>query len=168
MPTCYNKYMNFKAILGLGNNDSKYKNTYHNVGHLMVDFLKEKNIFGKNIPIIKNDGFMNESGNSAVKLIKKVGGKPENLLVIHDDSDIALGEFKLSINRNSAGHRGVEDIIIKIGSKDFWRLRVGIRPKDETAKAEEFVLKKIKKEHKEILQKVFQEASFALLNEPSA
>lgn len=156
--------MELKAILGLGNTGSKYKNTYHNVGHQMIDFLIENDVFPKKIIIIKSEGFMNESGSSALKILKKSGGKPENLLVIQDDSDIALGKYKLSINRTSAGHKGIEDIINKIGSKNFWRLRIGIRPIEEEGKALDFVLKTIKKENKEILKKVFEEAVNSLTN----
>lgn len=156
--------MKFKAILGLGNIGAKYKNTYHSVGHLMIDFLLEKNTFPETRIITKNEGFMNESGTSAVKILKRSGAKPEDLLVIHDDSDIILGKYKLSIDRNSAGHKGIEDIINKIGSKKFWRLRIGIRPKNEEGPAIDFVLKKIKKENKEILEKVFEEAANSLTN----
>jgi len=154
----YNKTMEFKAILGLGNTGSKYENTYHNVGHQMIDFLAEKNMLQEKIIVAKNDGFMNKSGTSALKIFKKIGKKPENLLVIQDDSDIVLGKYKLSINRNSAGHKGIDNIINKIGSKKFWRLRIGIRPKEEGGKALDFVLKRISKENKEILEKVFEEA----------
>lgn len=150
--------MHYKAIIGLGNPGSQYINTYHNVGQQMIDYLIDKNIIPENIILAKNAGFMNESGNSAVKILKKIGGNPENLLVIQDDSDIPLGEYKLSIDRNSAGHKGIEDIIIKIGSKNFWRLRIGIRPKDESGKALDFVLKKINKTNQEILEKVFEKA----------
>ncbi|MHB9019590.1 MAG: aminoacyl-tRNA hydrolase [Minisyncoccota bacterium] len=167
--------MELKAILGLGNTGSKYKNTYHNVGHQMIDFLIEKNIFPEKIMLIKNEGFMNESGSSALKILKKSGSKPENLLVIQDDSDIALGKYKLSIDRTSAGHKGIQDIINKIGSKNFWRLRIGIRPIEENnstpqsserVKALDFVLKNIKKENKEILKKVFEEAASILTQPP--
>ena len=154
--------MEIKAILGLGNTGTKYKNTYHNVGHQMIDFLIEKNALPEKIIIAKNDGFMNESGTSTLKIFKKVGKKPENLLVIQDDSDIILGKYKLSIDRSSAGHKGIEDIINKIGSKNFWRLRIGIRPKEEEGKALDFVLKKISKENKVVLEKVFEEAALAL------
>lgn len=160
--------MEFKAILGLGNTGTKYKNTHHNVGHLMIDFLLENNIFPERTVIAKNEGFMNESGSSALKLFKKIGGQPEKLLVIHDDSDINIGKFKLSFDNSSAGHKGVQDIIDKTGTKKFWRLRIGIRPAEEKTtgrmKAEEFVLKKIKKEDTEILQVVFEEAALALQN----
>jgi len=157
--------MEFKAVLGLGNKGPKYKNTYHNVGQLMADLLLENNTLPENVIIAKNEGFMNESGNSALKLFKKIGGQPEKLLVIHDDSDIELGKYKLSIDRSSAGHKGIEDIINKIGSKNFWRLRIGIRPREEEGKALDLVLKNISKENREILDKVFEEATAKLINE---
>ena len=158
--------MYYKVIVGLGNPGNKYKNTFHSVGHMMVDFLADKNILPPNTLLAKNDGYMNESGNSAALIVKKTGAKPEELLVIHDDSDINIGQFKLSQDRGSAGHKGVEDIINKIGSKNFWRLRIGIRPTEaglpdeaRRAKAGEFVLKKIKKEQRAVLEKVFEEAA---------
>jgi len=151
--------MHYKAILGLGNPGSQYINTYHNVGQQMIDYLLDKKILPENVIVAKNDGFMNESGNSAVKILKKIGGNPKNLLVIHDDSDIALGEYKLCTDRSSAGHKGIEDIIIKIGTKNFWRLRIGIRSEEEGGKALDFVLKKINKTNQEKLEKVFDEAS---------
>ncbi len=160
--------MDFKAILGLGNEGVKYKNTYHNVGQLMIDFLTKSDIFTKTAILAKNQGFMNESGTSAMKIFKKIGNKPELLLVIHDDSDIVIGKFKLTINQSSAGHKGIQDIINKLGTKNFWRLRIGIRPLEEKGKrmkAEEFVLKKIKKEDLEIINKVFAESLSAITKE---
>ncbi|MEK7462908.1 MAG: aminoacyl-tRNA hydrolase, partial [Patescibacteria group bacterium] len=122
------------------------------------DFLMKKNIFPEKVILAKNGGFMNESGAAAQIILERTGGKPENLLVIQDDSDIVLGKYKLSIDRSSAGHKGIEDIINKIGSKNFWRLRIGIRPKEEGGKALDFVLKRISKKNKEILEGVFEEA----------
>ena len=153
--------MHFKVILGLGNPGPKYKNTYHNVGHLMVDFLEKKDSLPPKIVIAKNIGYMNESGNTAVKLLKQFKTKSEKLLIIHDDSDIAIGKYKISFDRNSAGHKGVEDIFNKIGTKKNWRLRIGIRPlgSESKLKALQFVLKKIKKEDVEILKNVFEKAS---------
>lgn len=178
--------MHLKAALGLGNPGSKYQNTYHSVGHLMADFLLKKNILPTKVIIAKNDGYMNEAGTSAMNLLKKTKIKSENLLVIHDDSDIVIGKFKVSFGRGSAGHKGINDIIKKIGSKNFWRLRIGVRPtsladnadkkqitqtkfrgvrisqQSPRLRAGEFVLKKIKKEHQEILNKVFEEAVLVL------
>ena len=139
----------FKLIIGLGNPDPKYENTFHNVGHLFVDFS------GKGV---KSEVFMNKSGEFAKEQIKKNKVKPEQLLIVHDDSDIELGKYKLSFGRSSAGHRGVQNIIDQLKTQDFWRLRIGIRPPREKvrAKADELVLKKISPANKKKLEEVFE------------
>ena len=151
-----------KLILGLGNNSSEYKNTYHNVGFLMLDYLKTKNI---DLPLIKLAGFMNEAGKDAAKALKKYKLTPEDMLVVHDDSDIPLGEYKFSSSRGSAGHKGVQNIIDVLGTNNFSRLRIGIRPTEtiDHIKAEDFVLKNISETNSEILEKVFKTANETLL-----
>jgi PTH1 family peptidyl-tRNA hydrolase len=141
-----------KLVIGLGNPDKKYDQTYHNVGHMMIDKL------GKGI---KSDVFMNQSGRFAKEAMKKKNLKPKNLLIIHDDSDIYLGKYKLSFGRNAAGHKGVQNIIDQLKTKDFWRLRIGVRnPKEKIRlKAEALVLKKITPANKKILEQVFQEVA---------
>lgn len=151
-----------KLIIGLGNPDAKYENTYHNVGFLFVDYLsKTENLKHKNL---KSNVYMNESGKFVAKELKKAGAKPEELLLVHDDSDIELGKYKLSFGRGAAGHHGVESAQAALKTNDFWRLRIGIRPKNENVrqKAEMFVLKKITGEDKKILQNVFEEVSKTL------
>ncbi len=156
-----------KLIIGLGNPDKEYENTYHNVGFLAVDYLtKSPPISNFQFPIsklIKSEVFMNQSGDFVKYAVKKNGVKPEEILIIHDDADIELGKYKLSFGRGSAGHRGVESIIASLGTKNFWRLRIGIRRKHpQTARqtrksAGDFVLKKITKTDWEIFKKIFSE-----------
>ena len=114
--------------------------------------------------------FMNESGKAVLAAIKYFSSKkekikPEEILIIHDDSDIELGNYKISFARGSAGHKGVDSIIKSLKTKNFWRLRIGIRlPKKVTSyklqvtrtKAEDLVLKKIKKDDWITLQKVYE------------
>lgn len=153
------RFKNFNLIVGLGNNGSEHKNTYHNVGFLVIDYIKE------NFPEIKNvfkiPGYMNEAGKEVWKLVKKQGASPEKMLIIHDDSDIKIGSYKISFNRSSGGHKGAKSIIKSLKTQKFWRLRIGIRPEKEInrKKAGDFVLKKIKKEDINILQNVFEKSS---------
>lgn len=146
----------FRLIIGLGNPDRRYAHTYHNAGILAADCL-----FGLRTPdsdcrLLKSDAYMNQSGNFVKTEIKKLKIKPEELLVIHDDSDIELGKYKFSFCRGSAGHKGVESVIKTLKTKNFWRLRIGIRPKASKIKAEKFVLKKITKKDLAILNEAFQ------------
>lgn len=169
-----------KLLVGLGNPGEKFIETRHNTGFLVIDKLKTKITNSKlqfpnksqapnfklskkinaevcqvdDLILVKPQTFMNESG-TAVKKIKvfyKV--KNEDIWVIHDDLDIALGEYKIQFGRSSAGHKGVQSVIDNLKTQDFWRVRIGIGPKNEAS--EEFVLEKFRKEEKEVLEEVIK------------
>ncbi|OGY99212.1 MAG: hypothetical protein A2945_05530 [Candidatus Liptonbacteria bacterium RIFCSPLOWO2_01_FULL_52_25] len=159
-----------KLIIGLGNPGPQYASTYHNVGFLFVDYLAKNLPNSKseilNSKLLKSNVFMNESGSYVKKAMKRCGAKPHEILVAHDDSDIALGNYKLSFDRSSAGHKGVQSVIDALGTEKFWRLRIGIRPASRrNAKALDFVLKKISPADREILASTFERATEALMNE---
>lgn len=155
-----------RLIIGLGNPGKKYETTYHNVGFLFVDYLNE--FLNKpaiaDCRLIKSDSYMNQSGNFIKTSLKKHKTKPEKLMIIHDDSDIELGKYKISFGRGSAGHNGVQSIIDTLKTKNFWRLRMGIgqktKNKQQTTriKAENLVLKKIGERDLKILEEAFQSA----------
>jgi PTH1 family peptidyl-tRNA hydrolase len=153
-----------KSIIGLGNPEKKYEKTYHNVGILFVE--KNKKSLVPSFQCLVSNTHMNESGLFVIEQMKNTNLKPENLLIAHDDSDLKIGEYKLDFGRSAAGHHGVESVISSLGTKEFWRLRVGIRPQNEEvrAKAEEFVLKKISAEDKKLLEGVFEKAKLELWN----
>lgn len=149
-----------KLIIGLGNPDKQYENTYHNVGHLFVDKLTTDD---KRLTT-KSDVYMNESGKFVAKAAKKTSAKPEEILIAHDDSDLEIGKYKIDFGRGAAGHHGIESIQQHLKTNDFWRVRIGIRPANEEVrqKAEEFVLKKISAANMTTLKKVFEEVSRVL------
>ncbi|MDP3953785.1 MAG: aminoacyl-tRNA hydrolase [bacterium] len=151
-------------ILGLGNPGERYRRTYHNAGHLYIDFAtqgpfkKYKHFaFNRqgNLILAKSLTYMNQSGLSAVEALKYFNLTPRSLLVAHDDSDLPLGKHKLSASQGSAGHKGVQSIINQLGTKDFARLRIGVRGK-APGKAGEFVLKPMGPAELEILQEGFE------------
>lgn len=163
-----------QLIVGLGNPGREYEKTYHNVGFLAIDFLSAKNnkklskFIQDNIALtraslLKTNTYMNQSGIFIKKLLKEKKIEPENLLIIHDDYDIELGKYKISFNRGPAGHKGIQSIIQNLNGKNFWRLRIGIKPKTKNQaplpriKAENLVLKKINKENLRTLEKIFTE-----------
>lgn len=145
---------NIKLIVGLGNPGKEYKNTYHNIGFMCVDFL-QKNLAPTQYKILKTDTYMNKSGKFVKEKIKNLNLKPENILIIHDDSDIQIGNYKLSFERGSAGHKGIKSIINNLGTKKFWRLRIGVRSEDESRKAEKFVTTDINHQQLENFEDVF-------------
>jgi len=165
-----------KLIIGLGNPDPEYGNTYHNVGHQFILFLiKNQKLCAPNstavlcaIKLLKTDAYMNESGACVKTALKKYKLKPDQAMVAHDDSDIMLGAYKMSFARNAGGHRGVQNIIDYLKTNKFWRLRIGIRPASafpasagkpakKWIKAEKLVLKKISPADQKKLQTVFKE-----------
>ena len=98
---------------------------------------------------------MNESGKSVAAAVKKFSSSPKDILVVHDDSDIPLGNFKFSLDRGPAGHRGIVSIIEALGTQAFARLRIGIRVRE--GKAGDFVLKKVSPRNKAILSSLYKE-----------
>ncbi len=135
-------------FLGLGNPGKQYLNTRHNIGFKILDkFQKEKNFpdfsltkkyaFSEkdNVLLLKPLTFMNKSG---LSLKNK---EFSQLIVIHDDIDLKLGIIRISKNRGTGGHKGIESIVQEIKTKDFIRIRVGISPEKKPIKAESFVLK---------------------------
>ena len=179
--------MSIKLIIGIGNPDEQYKDTRHNVGFMMVDHIAKKNDFGdfeynKNLNSLiakgKLDGasvilakpqtYVNKTGEAAKKLTLSYKLKPENLLVIQDDLDIPFGNTKISFDKNSGGHRGIESIMRALKTKKFYRLRIGLaKPALQKArqqsdkKRDEFVVKmvlsKFSPSEQEEIKKIFKE-----------
>lgn len=158
-----------KIIAGLGNPEKKYELTRHNAGFMAVDVLakelgeswkKEKKF---NTEIIKTGDiilakpltYMNLSGEAVQKILSYYKLNVKDLIVIHDDIDIALGKYKISADSRSAGHNGVQSIIDALGTKNFKRIRVGIKTeKKEKIPVDKFVLQKFKKEELEIINQI--------------
>jgi len=149
-----------RIVIGLGNPDTKYQNTAHNAGQLFIHHLKAKE---NALPftLYASPTYMNASGSFVKEILRKTGFPPSVIVIAHDDSDIELGAFKLSFGRGAAGHHGIEDIIRVLGTKNFWRLRIGIRPKERAGtrkKAGAFVLRPLTLSAKKLLANVFEEA----------
>ncbi len=150
-------------IVGLGNPGKKYEKTRHNVGFRIIDVL-EKEISDENIVLLRPQTFMNQSGKAVKKLIShySLNAKPYILIVIHDDIDLPLGTIRVSQNVGSAGHKGVQSIIDELKTKNFTRVRIGIKPpllrQGFGGQAQKFVLEKFTKEEERIIEKVMKEA----------
>lgn len=145
-------------VVGLGNPGLKYEKTRHNVGFMVVESLLKKLTavkdsvweenkkfnaqiarIGDDLLLVKPLSFMNASGEPVAKLMKFYKIRPFGLYVVHDDVDLPLGKIKITVDRGSAGHKGVESIMRSIGSKNFVRIRVGVG-KDARISTERFVL----------------------------
>ncbi|PIR98391.1 MAG: aminoacyl-tRNA hydrolase [Candidatus Colwellbacteria bacterium CG10_big_fil_rev_8_21_14_0_10_41_28] len=154
-------------IIGLGNPGDKYKDTYHNVGFKYIDYLLSKNglslkkyktfeyVKTPDLILVKPTTYMNTSGLPIKEALKFFKIKPEKMLVVHDDSDIPFGEYKISFDRGDAGHNGIKSIINHLKTNTFNRLRIGIRK--QKGKASDFVLKNMNPSDLKTLDKLFSE-----------
>ena len=169
-----------KIIIALGNPGQQYANTRHNAGFIIADELQknlgfsgfeknskfdalvcEKNLGGEKIILAKPQSFMNNSGQVVRKMLDFFKIPKENLVVLHDDLDIELGSFKISLDSSAAGHNGVQSIIDNLGSQQFKRIRIGIegaeKKKDRIIPGEVFVLQDFLPEELEIIKKLAAE-----------
>jgi peptidyl-tRNA hydrolase, PTH1 family len=115
--------------------------------------------------LAKPQTFMNNSGKAVQSLLPKrsLGNPKLRLVILHDDIDIPMGEIKVSTNRGSAGHKGIESIIQSLGTKNFTRVRIGILPTTGKPKEiEKFVLKKFTKTELTSLESVIQKTTKTL------
>ncbi|OGM91896.1 hypothetical protein A2755_00840 [Candidatus Wolfebacteria bacterium RIFCSPHIGHO2_01_FULL_48_22] len=175
-----------KLFLGLGNPTEAYEHTYHNIGAMALLFLSGTTPKGFMRPSRKHflfvepgagqrfglglgrpnlgpvfalsETFMNESGIAAREALAYFKKDAQQLVVVHDDSDMAVGTYKLTYNQRSAGHHGIDSIITHLSTAEFFRLKIGVRPQKERVrkKADEFVLKSITPTHKRLFDETFE------------
>lgn len=163
-----------KLIVGLGNPGKEYEKTRHNVGFNFLDYylfkknesvnwsnkfdglVYETRIKDNKVIFLKPQTFMNLSGNSVRKVLDFYHIDVENILVISDDLDLNIGNFKLKMNGSSGGHNGLKDIESKIGSSCYKRLKIGIS-KVESVDTKDYVLGKFSNSENKILENLFFE-----------
>jgi peptidyl-tRNA hydrolase, PTH1 family len=130
-----------RLLVGLGNPGTKYEKTRHNVGFLVVDAIASKSngawetenkfnssLFTVNgsLLLAKPQTFMNSSGEAVKKIVNFYKIDPHDIYVIHDDLDITLGNYKIQLGKGPELHYGVKSIEEELGTKNFWRVRIGI------------------------------------------
>lgn len=189
--------VSMKIVVGLGNPGERYENTRHNVGFEVVEQLQSK-ILNSNIEIrnnvqnpkfqlnkrfeaevcqvgevllVKPQTFMNESGNAVSKVVNFYKVSLDDVWVVHDDLDIVMGEYKIHLGKGPKIHNGIGSVEAKLGSKDFWRVRVGVDSRGESNRKDmddvkfqsdripgrEYVLMKLDGDDKENLESVVNE-----------
>lgn len=165
-----------KLIVGLGNRGPEYEKTRHNYGFAVVDELaRERNFpdfrlskehdalisIKNDVIIAKPQTYMNHSGRTVKSIVSYYKIEPKDVLVVHDDADIPLGEIKKAERSGSAGHKGVQSIIDEIKTNEFKRLRMGIASEDPSFKdkdLEEVVLKKFSGAEEAVVEKTIDKA----------
>lgn len=160
-----------KLVIGLGNPGEKYKENRHNVGFMVLDKLNKKSWqksksglllyswYRSDIELIKPQTFMNDSGVAVRYAVNKHKIKTSNLYIIHDDLDLPLGTWKIQFAKGPKDNGGINSIEQVLGTKDFWRIRVGVDNRNSEARTsgEEYVLEDFTEDEKTILDKVINE-----------
>lgn len=145
------------VIAGLGNPGRQYEHTRHNAGFDVVEILSQRwsapvkkvkhhaliaeaNFGGARVVLAKPQTYMNESGRSVMDLIGWYKPAPSDLLIVYDDTDLAVGRLRLRAGGSAGTHNGMKSILYHIGRDDFPRLRVGIGRPPEGWQLSDYVL----------------------------
>jgi len=175
-------------IVGLGNPGEEYKDTRHNAGRMVLEAMRkeygdefkfnkkfnaevaEGKVGQEKVKFIAPDTFMNNSGKAVVSLVKSAKAAAK-LIVIYDDFNLPIGRMKISFNRSSGGHNGVESIIKSVKTEAFPRIRIGTAPPKANGdaktphgdeKIEKFILGKFKDEELKTIKKVAKDTVEAI------
>lgn len=166
-----------QLIVGLGNPGKQYENTRHNAGFWFVEevarqysvqFRPETKFLGQlarvqsaglDFFLLKPTTFMNRSGQSIQAVAKFYKIPPENILVAHDELDLPVGTVRLKKGGGHGGHNGLRDTIAALGSKEFYRLRIGIDHPGDRNKVVDYVLSAPSKTQRQAIDDAIYDAS---------
>lgn len=160
-----------KLIVGLGNPGDEYKNTRHNVGFDLINYICKINnlnidkeqfnakyavtrVDGERVLLIKPLSYMNLSGVVVKKFVDYFKLNNEDVLVVQDDLDMPLGRVKIITNSSSGGHNGIKDIERNLKGKNFIRLKIGIG-KDSNINSKDYVLSKFSNDDLDKLEIIY-------------
>ena len=165
-----------RLIVGLGNPGREYEATRHNAGFWWVnglahtqklDFRNETRfhglaargqLHGREMLLFKPQTFMNASGRAVGALAQFYKIEPAEMLVVHDELDLPPGVVRLKMGGGHGGHNGLKDIIAHLGTRDFWRLRLGIGHPGERNEVSNYVLNKPRSEELDLISAAMQKA----------
>ena len=158
-----------RVVVGLGNAERKYVRTRHNIGARAVsEALKRLNL--REVPglvplpmsrsgFVTPDGFMNDSGALVLKAVERWRPTSHGLLVVHDELDLPMGTVNEKEGGGHGGHNGLRDVMMRLGTGDFRRLRIGIGRPPAGADAAEYVLATFRVEEFAPLEQAIQDAA---------
>ncbi|MGA7978660.1 MAG: aminoacyl-tRNA hydrolase [Chromatiaceae bacterium] len=169
-----------RLIVGLGNPGPEYAQTRHNVGFWFVDALAARNgcqfrlesklhgllcrlfVGTRDLRLLKPSTFMNRSGQSVAAVVRYFDIPPAQMLVAHDELDLPVGTVRLKEGGGHAGHNGLRDITNVLGTRDFWRLRIGIDHPGDRRQVVGYVLSRASKEDEQRTLDVLENVHLAL------
>ena len=153
-------------IVGLGNPGKEYEKTRHNAGFIAMDFFANKKAVGysekfgglfnkirvgdNEVFILKPLTYMNNSGQSVIQVVNFYKILPSDVVVMHDDMDIPVGEVKYRTKGSAGGHNGLKSIIAHLGTQEFKRVKIGVSKPSEMTVIDH-VLGKFSKEERKLI-----------------
>ena len=169
-----------RMVIGLGNPGEAYSRTRHNTGFVVVDALadaytiplnktKYDTVFGRgtvegmDVLLAKPMAYMNRSGFPVQRLAHYFRILREDLLVVHDDIDLAIGRLKIKEKGGDAGHKGIRSMMNAFGGGDFTRLRIGVGRSESDTSASDHVLGTFRTEEEEIMEIIIKRAKDAVV-----
>lgn len=170
-----------KVIVGLGNPGREYEMTRHNLGFMLIDRLfsranghryrsesnaqvAEVSLAGQRVLLAKPQTYMNLSGDAVRPLLERYGdGLASNLLVASDDVAIPFGMIRVRARGSAGGQKGLKSIIERLGTQDFSRVRLGVKPGHPLDDLSSFVLSPIRRRDQQQLDETLERAVDAVL-----
>ncbi|WWP01244.1 MAG: aminoacyl-tRNA hydrolase [Candidatus Dasytiphilus stammeri] len=171
---------NLRLIVGIANSGSQYEETRHNAGGWYVKrlagihniVLKQNNkfygytnptqffLFNQNVRLLIPDSFINLSGKSVAAMAKFYHLAPDDILIAHDELNLAPGIARFKLGGGSGGHNGIKNIISHLGNNIFYRLRIGIGHPLDLNRVTNFVLDQPSVKDKKLINHAIEEAIF--------
>lgn len=165
-----------RLFVGLGNPGPEYQGTRHNAGFWWLEALASKlgtrldfdrsyhglvaraNLADGPIWLLQPMTYMNLSGKAVAPLARFFKIEPQQILAIHDELDLLPGQVKLKLGGSAAGHNGLKDMHAKLGTLEFWRLRLGIGHPGVKAEVPDYVLRKPSAEHRDAIHQAIEKS----------
>ena len=160
-------------IVGLGNRDdedNEYAGTYHNVGFRVLDRIAAREgvrindrcgpalisrkviLNGQAAVLVKPQTYMNNSGAALPPVFERFEAAAKDVIVVYDDLALPLGKIRIRQKGSAGGHNGIKSIISTFGDDEFLRIRVGIQPEREIGDVRDFVLSRVAKSDRDLLE----------------
>jgi PTH1 family peptidyl-tRNA hydrolase len=166
-------------VVGLGNPGDEYRGSRHNVGAEVVELLAKRHggrlrkrkeralvdevtINGKRAALAVPVTYVNDSGHAVGALVRRFGVTPEQVVVVHDELDLPVGELKVKSGGGLAGHNGLRSIVAHLHSQDFQRVRIGVGKPVSKERGADHVLNRFNKRERAGIDAIIEQAADAV------
>jgi peptidyl-tRNA hydrolase, PTH1 family len=168
-----------RVIVGLGNPGPEYEFTPHNLGFLVVDVLAEDagirvtrpeaksfvglgQIAGQEVVLAKPQTMMNLSGLAVRELVARAECKPTDVIVLCDDIALPWGMLRVRERGTAGGHNGLKSVIGALGTMEFVRVRLGVKPEEMRGDLKEYVLRQIRRDEEDMVAEEIEQGAEAV------